>query len=157
MAPILARRLGCSHADLDREVERRSGRAVSAIFEQEGEERFRDLESLALAQALGAAEPVVLACGGGVLGRAANRELLSARARVIWLTVEPGEAAKRLRAPGSTGRPLLHGGAPEEGLRALLQRRGAAYAAAADATVETDGLVPEEVAERILAGLPAGG
>jgi len=92
-----------------------------------------------------------------VLGRAANRELLSTSARVIWLTVEPGEAAKRLGAPGSAERPLLHGGVPEEGLRALLQRRGAAYAAAADATVETDGLVPEEVAERILAGLPAGG
>jgi len=157
VAPILARRLGCSHADLDREVERRSGRAVTAIFEQEGEERFRDLESLVLARALGGEGSLVLACGGGVLGRVANRDLLRTSARVIWLTVEPGEAAKRLRAPGSAERPLLLGGAPEEALRALLVRRGAAYAAAADATVETDGLAPEDVAERILAGLPAGG
>jgi shikimate kinase len=138
-------------------VERRSGRAVPAIFEQEGEERFRDLESLALAQALGGEGPVVLSCGGGVLGRAVNRDLLRTSARVIWLTVEPGEAAKRLRSPGSSEPPLLLGGAPEERLRDLLLRRRPAYAAAADVTVETDASTPEEVAERILAWLPAGG
>ena len=73
MAPILARRLGCPGADLDREIERRAGRAVRAIFEDEGEERFRDLESIALAEALGGEGSLVLACGGGILGRAANR------------------------------------------------------------------------------------
>jgi shikimate kinase len=155
VAPILARRLGCSGADLDREIEREEGRAVTAIFEDEGEERFRDLESSALAHALGGEGPVVVACGGGILGRAANRDLLRSRARVVWLTVDPGEAAKRLLAPGSDARPLLSGGAPAERLRALLERRRPAYAAAADATVETDGLAPEEVAERILARLRA--
>ena len=156
MAPILARRLGCPGSDLDREVERQSGRAVAAIFEDGGEERFRDLESLALAHALGGEGSVVLACGGGILGRAANRELLRSLARVVWLVVDPEEAAKRLRASGAGERPLLSGGAPVERLRALLERRRPVYAAAADATVETDGLTPEEVAERILVGLGAG-
>jgi shikimate kinase len=153
VARILARRLGCAGADLDVDVERQAGRAVSAIFEEEGEERFRDLESSALVRALGGEGPLVLACGGGVLGRAANRDLLKARARVVWLAVDPVEAAERLAASGSAGRPLLRGGTPAEGLRALLGLRGPAYAAAADLTVEAGGLSPEEVAERVLAGL----
>lgn len=157
MAPILARRLGCPGADLDREIERRAGRAVRAIFEDEGEERFRDLESIALAEALGGEGSLVLACGGGILGRAANRDLLKSRARVVWLGVDPGEAAKRLPTSGAGERPLLSGGAPAEGLRALLELRRGAYAAAADATVDTDGLAPEEVAERVLARLRAPG
>jgi shikimate kinase len=153
VAPLLARRWGCAGADLDREVERQAGRAVPAIFEEEGEERFRDLESLALAQALGGQGPVVLACGGGVLGRAANRDLLKEHAKVVWLTVEPQEAARRLGPGESDERPLLSGSTPAERLRVLLQRRGPAYAAAADVTVETDGLSPEEVAERVAAAL----
>jgi shikimate kinase len=157
VVPLLAERWGCAGADLDREIERQAGRAVPAIFEEEGEERFRDLESLALAQALGGEGRVVLACGGGVLGRAANRDLLRGRAWVVWLTVDPGEAARRLGPGGSDERPLLTGGAPAERLRALLEARAPAYAAAADVTVETDGLSPEEVAERVAAALQGRG
>jgi len=52
VAPLLARRLGFESVDLDREIERLAGASVSAVLDAEGEERFRDLESLALAEAL---------------------------------------------------------------------------------------------------------
>ncbi len=148
MAPLLARRLRCSSVDLDREIERLAGRGIPAIF-AEGEERFRDLESLALAEALAGAEQAVVACGGGVLGRAANRDLLRAGARVVWLAVDPFTAAARLRTTGSDERPLLDGGPIEERLGSLLKQRGRAYAEAANAVVETAGQAPEAVAERI--------
>lgn len=147
MAPVLAKRLACPSVDLDEEIERRAGRSVAAIFE-EGEPRFRELESRALAEALERAGPLVLACGGGVLGRSENRELLGARARVVWLRVDPGTAAARVQG-GSAERPLLRGGPVAERLRALLASRGGEYAAAAEATVDTAGLSPEQVAERI--------
>jgi len=143
--------------DLDREIERLAGRGVPAIFEEEGEERFRDVESLALAHVLGGASPVVLACGGGVLGRAANRELLKTRARAVWLRVDPETAARRLGGPGEPARPLLLGAPVEGRLRSLLTRRGPAYAEAADASVETAGRTPEEVAERIAAEIDRSG
>jgi shikimate kinase len=150
---LLARSLGCVSADLDRAVERLAGRPVPAIFAEEGEERFRDLESLALAELLQGPPPVVLACGGGVLGRAANRELLNQRARVVWLTVEPEEAAARLGITGWRERPLLRGAPDAPQLRELLDRRAAAYAEAAHRRVKTDGLTPAEVAARVLAAL----
>jgi shikimate kinase len=150
VAALVAKALGMEAVDLDRAVERESGRSVAEIFGAEGESRFRDLESRALADAVAAAEPRVLACGGGVLERPENRALLKARARVVWLEVEPEEAMARLGPSGSALRPLL---AEPGALRALLQRRAGAYAEASDLRVATGGLGPEEVAARVVARL----
>ena len=155
VAPLLARGLGLTSVDLDQEIERLAGRSVSAILEEEGEERFRDLESLALAQVLDLDRPLVLACGGGILGRTKNRDLLKARVRVVWLAVDPATAAARLGPSGRSGRPLLRGGGLAERLQALLESRGPGYAGAAEAVVDTDGRAPEEVAGRIAASLAA--
>jgi len=157
VAALLARSLGRSSVDLDRVVEREAGRPIAALFAAEGEERFRDRESRALAEVLRGTAPVVLACGGGVLGRAANRELLSARARVVWLTVRPEEAADRLGPVGWSERPLLRGTPDPEPLRELLDRRAAAYAEAAHHRVATDGRTAAEVAARVLAVLEGAG
>ena len=157
VAALLGRSLGRVSSDLDRVVEREAGRSVGAIFATEGEERFRDLESRALAEALGGTTPVVLACGGGVLGRAANRELLKGRARVVWLEVEPEEAAARLGPEGWKERPLLSGPPGPERLRELLDRRAAAYAEVAHHRITTDGLTAEQVAARVLASLEGEG
>jgi shikimate kinase len=151
VAKLLARRLGFASVDLDREIERLTGRAAPAVLEEEGEEHFRDLESGALAEVLGEERSLVLACGGGVLVRTPNRDLLKARARVVWLKVDPTTAAVRLGPSGGSTRPLLRGGPLEERLEELLESRSTGYADAADLVVNTDGLEPEEVADRIAA------
>ena len=151
MAPLLAEGLGLKSVDLDREIERRANRSIPAVLEEQGEERFRDLESSVLDHILNSDEGLVLACGGGVLGRARNREALRARARVVWLAVDPPTAAARLGAEAAGGRPLLRGGPLEERLEALLVSRGEEYAAAADLVVETAGHSPGEIAGRIAA------
>ena len=151
VAPLLAAGLGLESVDLDQEIERQAGRPIPAILEEQGEERFRDLESRVLDQVLNAREGLVLACGGGVLGRAPNREALKARARVVWLAVDPPTAAARLGPEAAGGRPLLRGDSLEERLLALLRSRGGEYAAAADLVVETAGLLPAEIAGRIAA------
>lgn len=155
VAPLLARRLGFESVDLDREIERLAGASVPAILDAQGEERFRDLESLALAEALDGARPRVVACGGGILGRARNRQLLKERARVVWLKVDPGTAAARLRALGTPERPLLRGAPLEERLGDLLASRGSGYAQAADGSVEAGAGGPEEIADRIVALIAA--
>jgi shikimate kinase len=149
VAKLLARRLGCSSADVDSEIERMAGRSVPAIFDEEGEERFRDLESRALAKVMEQSEPIVLSCGGGILGRAPNRELLKAHARIVWLKVDPAKAAERLRSPGEAARPLLREGPLEERLRTLLEARREGYEGTAEAIVDTDGCTPEQVTDRI--------
>jgi len=80
----------------------------------------------------------VIACGAGVLCREENRAALRGKAFVVWLQVEPAEAARRLAGSEPT-RPLLGGGAPLARLASLLEERRELYARAADARVETGG------------------
>jgi shikimate kinase len=142
----LARRLGWAHLDLDREIERREGRAVAAIFAAEGEARFRELEARATAE-LASHGRVVLSPGGGWIGGAGNLEALGAGTLSVWLRVSPEEAVRRAgAAPGE--RPLLAGPDPLEAARRLLEARAPLYARA-DVQVDTEGRSPAEVADII--------
>ena len=61
---LLAARLNWDFLDLDAYIESRAGLSVPSIFSTHGERRFRQLESAALASALGR-NRLVLALGGG--------------------------------------------------------------------------------------------
>jgi len=72
---LLAERLGWDFLDLDAFIESRTGLAVPSIFAAHGEPHFRQLESQALACALGRGN-IVLALGGGTPEILTNRLLL---------------------------------------------------------------------------------
>jgi shikimate kinase len=160
VAPLLARRLGMEAVDLDEQVERVAGMSVAAIFETQGEPRFRALEAAALREALDADQSsersagLVLALGGGVLGRDENRSLLRERGFVAWLQVAPETAARRIGSAGAAARPLV-GAAPVARLRELLAAREEGYRAVAHAVIDTEGRTPEEVAESVAAAWEA--
>jgi len=144
---ILAERLGWEFADLDEEIERATGRRVEEIFASDGEEAFRRLELEALERVVGR-EPIVVATGGGTVTIPEARALMG-QGFVVWLSVEPEEAARRLAAdPATAARPLLQGN-PRERLEALLNARRPFYEAA-DAAISVDDLPPEMVAGEIL-------
>lgn len=149
LARALAARLGLPHADTDALVAARAGRPVPAIFAEAGEAAFRDLEAAALAEAL-AGPPLVLATGGGIVLREANRALLRARAFVVWLDAPDDALLARLRAHDEE-RPLLAGDAAAR-LAALRAARAPLYAATAHLAIDTAGLAPAEVVERVVAG-----
>lgn len=154
VAPVLAGRLGFQWADLDALIETRVGTTVGRYIQTEGEAAFRERESAALRESLEAAPDaagLVLACGAGVLGREENRRLLRGAAFTVWLSIGPDIAARRLEGAGTALRPLLGVGPVSERLSALLGERGSLYRAAADATVETDRMNPDEVAAAIQA------
>jgi len=143
---ILAGRLGLPFIDLDRAIERRAGMSVADIFASRGEPGFRDLEYQELGRFEGA-EPAVVACGGGVVVEDRCRALLKRLGRVVYLRVTADEALARI---GSTeGRPLLAGADPVALGRTLLASRERLYEAVADATVDTSGLAPEQVADAV--------
>ena len=152
MAPLLAARLGFTSTDLDQRIERDEHTTIADLIRSRGEDAFRALEARALANALEErAEGVVIACGGGALGRDENRELL-AQAFVLWLLVTPETAAARMGSGGRDARPLLDGGGVLDRLRSLEAARRELYRRAAHATVDTEGRSPAEVAD-LAAGL----
>jgi shikimate kinase len=91
----------------------------------------------------------VLALGGGALGDAATRERLAGH-HVVFLDVGLSDAAARIGL--NRDRPLLLGN-PRAQLKAMLDERRPAYQQVAVATVATDKLSPEDVADLVEAVL----
>ncbi|MGQ9926278.1 MAG: shikimate kinase [Chloroflexaceae bacterium] len=147
LARMLAAYLGWPVADTDALVVAQTGLPVAAIFAGQGEEAFRDLEAGALARALEWG-PAVVATGGGVVLRAANRALLRAQAFVVWLDAPDTELVERLRTHDEE-RPLLAGDALAR-LAALRAAREPLYARVAHLRLETAGVAPEEATRRII-------
>ncbi len=132
----LAERLGWTHVDLDREIEREAGRPVRAIFADEGEAAFRRMEADATRQMAGRTR-IVLSPGGGWITNPALLDLLGPGTHCVWLQVSPEEAVRRsVAAPGE--RPLLAGTDPLGAVRRLLAERERFYARA-HLVLPTDG------------------
>jgi len=145
---LLADRLGWSRVDTDDEIVRRAGKPIPAIFAEDGETAFRDLESRVVADVLARGEQVV-ATGGGAVLREENRRRMLAGGWVVALTADRGSLLARVAAGGdATGRPLLAGDAAER-IDTLLRTRRHAYDFA-HAAVDTSGRSPEAVAELLL-------
>lgn len=151
VAPLLAKMLGepWSWLDLDAELERRAERSIAQIFEQDGEQTFRDLEEAELRRASQDRDKVV-ATGGGVVGREANRELLR-QGYVVWLTATPKTILSRVSADTSTAarRPNLTARGGLEEIEQLLAKRTPLYQSLADVELSTEEDPPAEVARRI--------
>ncbi|SHG14296.1 shikimate kinase [Streptoalloteichus hindustanus] len=148
---LLAERLGVAFRDTDADVERAAGRTVAEIFTEDGEPVFRDMEERAVATAL-VEHDGVLALGGGAVLSAETRRRLAGH-RVAFLSVGLAEGVRRTGL--STARPLLAGVNPRATFRTLLEARLPLYREVATVEVDTDGREPAEVAESVLAGLPA--
>lgn len=140
---VLARRLGFTLFDTDAMVEEEAGRSVGELWTEEGESGFREREYRAVVQAC-AAPGRVIACGGGAVLPMRSYGVLKGAGPVVYLRT-PVEVLRQ-RVGDGLGRPLLsESGAFER----LLAERTPAYESAADLIVDTEGLLPEEVADRI--------
>ncbi|MCT4457066.1 shikimate kinase [Lactiplantibacillus paraplantarum] len=142
---ILARTLATEHADLDDLIVQRAGQPITAIFAEHGEGYFRQLEHQTLLQALGT--PGILSTGGGTPTITMNAVSLKQSAvPVIWLTASDQTIIDRVQ--NDAGRPLVNE-LDHSALLALKKRRQSLYAAAADLTIATDRLTPQQIAQQI--------
>lgn len=144
---LLARELGRPFLDFDEEIVRRSGQSITGIFAVEGEPAFRAMEA-ELTREVATAPAAVLSPGGGWAAQPGLVDLLRPPALIVHLAVSPATAIARL-ATSSIERPLLRAGDPLAAAIALSESRRAAYAAA-DLVVDTEGLAPERVTDRVL-------
>lgn len=150
VARALAERLGWSCIDLDDDIAARAGRPVGAIFDELGESAFRDLEMIALRRALTQAQPVVIACGGGLVTREPARRALLDGAYIVWL--DAPDAVLSQRIGDGAGRPLLR----EEPAAALASLREARQRWYAQAHLHIDGTAPVPITAGRIAAAIAG-
>ncbi|WP_295855790.1 shikimate kinase [uncultured Xylophilus sp.] len=129
----LARRLQQPFLDSDQVIEQHLGCSIRDYFDREGEAAFRDVEQAVLAE-LCRRPRGVLATGGGIVLREANRNVLRATGWVVYLRSAPEELARRLRH--DVQRPLLQVQDPLAKLRELHAVRDPLYREVADFVVE---------------------
>jgi shikimate kinase len=151
---VLAERLGVPLRDTDRDVEAVLGLDVAEVFLTRGEAAFREVERDQALAALEDAGSGVLVLGGGAvmdpLVAEALRRRSGAGAAVVFLDVTIAHAARRLGL--NAERPSGIGAPRGQWLR-MMEARRPLYRDLATSTVDTDGVGPDQVADRVLAVL----
>jgi shikimate kinase len=101
----LASALGWTFIDLDKRIEETAGKSIAEIFSQDGEEKFRSLETEVL-RSLKSQVKTIVSTGGGTPCHADNMTFMLDTGLTVYLKMSAGQLAKRLL--GSTdGRPVL--------------------------------------------------
>lgn len=153
LARRLATRLCLALSDTDQLVEESANKTIAQIFQEQGEPRFRDLESEAISNVLNRNTPHVVSLGGGAILREANRRLIKESGWTAWLTASPQELARRIAGDPITNlnRPALSTLGVLEEISPLLERRKPYYSETANATYNTEEVPFEQLAERVAA------
>ena len=144
---MLASKLNYAFVDTDQIIEDRTGADIPWIFDVEGEDGFRNRESTALSDALSLTHTVV-ATGGGIVERDANRRSLKDAGLVLYLTATIEQLVQRTSRDKK--RPLLQVEDPKSKIIELFNRRDPLYKEVATHTLITDNSSPKNVVQKIV-------
>lgn len=141
----LASRLGLDFVDTDHELVASVEMEIADYVEAHGWDGFRDKETETL-KAVAIKGPRVVGCGGGIILREANRDILKSGV-TLYLKAEPEVLADRLmQDPNEAQRPSLTGKSIVDEVREVLDERASLYEGCADAVI-TGSTVDEVVAQ----------
>ena len=142
----LARELLFEFADCDALLVEHFGQPIADVFEFAGEEVFREAESRVLQRLAAGQKRCVVATGGGIVLRQANRRLLSTETFCIHLEAKPETLFERLRR--NKARPLLRAD-PEKQLLEMHSHRSPLYVETATIKINMDGNTPQSAVQEI--------
>jgi len=146
--PILAERLGWRFIDADHYLQNQRDATIADLFSNLGEAAFRQIEAEVFAE-LHRERDLVLALGGGAIESASTRSMLqqSRDTCVVFLNAPLEVLIERCdKQPDASIRPVLR---QRDALSQRFHSRLPHYQRA-HITVETEGLHPDEVVDRIL-------
>ena len=148
LGKMLAKKIGWSFVELNKEIEAQNGLSVAEIIALYGQEGFRRMEQAALGQLLARKELMVLATGGGIVSEPLTFDLILSSFYTIWVKAEPEEHMARVRGQGDL-RPMADDRSAMAELRTILMSREPLYARAS-AVVDTAGLAVDAAAARLI-------
>jgi shikimate kinase len=106
--------LGIKSYDLDELITSQEELAIAKIFEQRGEDYFREIEQKVLSTLILTNENFVLACGGGTPCYFDNLSQMKSAGITIYLDVPVNELYERARQSDINLRPLLFSESDED-------------------------------------------
>ena len=144
---LIAKRLDIAFRDTDQVVEEETGRTVSDIFLEDGEDAFRLLEKGVLRNEL-LSDGTVLALGGGApISMDAQSALRAIASPVVYLDISLATVAPRIGF--NRDRPLLlHN--PRCQWQTLMEVRRPIYESIADTVIDVNTKSETEIVDEIL-------
>lgn len=120
--------------DIDEEIEAEAGMKISQIFEEYGEEYFRNIESKIIKET-SKLKNLIISIGGGAFENPENIEALKRNGLTFYLRTSPKELFNRIK--DETHRPLFKDNLSVEPIENLLKIREKNYMKA-DFVIDTD-------------------
>ena len=120
--------------DIDSEIEKHENMKISEIFENFGEEHFRQIETNFLKE-ICKNNNQIIATGGGIFEREENRNILKTCGTVYYLKASAETLFNRIK--NQTHRPLLKNGFGAENIKNILSNREENYSKA-DIIIDTE-------------------
>lgn len=146
VAKKLCEILGAVLVEMDEEIVRQQDMAISDIFDKYGEKYFRRLETDLLRE-IATKENQIISCGGGVVLKEKNVDIMKSCGTIVLLTAEPETIYHRVK--GDSSRPLLNGNMSAAYICELMEERQECYEDAADIVVATDHRDISAIVEKI--------
>jgi shikimate kinase len=141
---LVAERLGFAFVDTDTVIEERAGKTIAALFDEDGEAAFRQIEQIACCDTAAHGHRVI-AVGGGALLNPQTRAIFEARGLIVCLDCDLDEIIRRVG--DSPSRPLYNS---DHGRLAQLWESRAAHYASFSLHIDTTTLSPEQAAEEVI-------
>ena len=143
---LSAREMEREFFDVDDYIVSTTGFEISEIFEEYGEEFFRDLET-GVIKRVSSMKELVITTGGGTLLRRENLENLKKTGVLVCLEASPLEIVRRVE--DDKHRPLLDVDDRLNTVEKMLSQRKAYYDLA-DIKIETEGKDPATTAKEVV-------
>ena len=142
---IISKKLNLRFIDVDQEIETELGMEISEIFENKGEEYFREIEERFTLKILKKQKTIISLGGGAFLNQNIKREILKNHIS-FWLNWRPETLISRINR--STKRPVAFKATKNE-LYELINKRSKIYSTALY-KVNCDNLKKNEIVKKIL-------
>ena len=147
VASYLAKQYGFDIVEMDHVIVEREGMSIADIFATHGENYFRDIESKLLEE-IQLEENKVVSCGGGVVLKEQNVDVMKKSGNIILLTALPQTILERVK--DDEERPLLKGNKTVAFIQDMMDKRRPYYEGAADVMIDTDGKTVADICDEII-------
>lgn len=136
--------------EMDQLIVENEKKEISEIFKENGESYFRDLETALLKKIL-QKNGIIISCGGGIVLRKENIDLMKNHGTVILLTATPETILERVKQ--SQSRPILDGKKNIHDISKLIEERQDKYIQASHIIISTDSKSLSQISHEILESL----
>tara|TARA_Y100000768_G_scaffold79019_1_gene56043 strand:- start:26 stop:538 length:513 start_codon:yes stop_codon:yes gene_type:complete len=142
---IVSKKLNIDFIDIDQEIEKNLGMSILKIFENKGEEYFREIEEVTTLKVLKRNKTVISLGGGAFLNKKIKKEVLENHVS-FWLDWNIKTLFKRIK--NSEKRPVAFNASKNE-LINLIKKRSIVYSKAMY-RINCENLTKNEITKNIL-------